>query len=198
MQLVLAVFDFSDSTIPDDATPPNPGLIVSSVRGRSSRSIRITPRHHSESAGRNRAPQRCRLRSRHADYMQNSIDRKGNRLNEAVTEYIANVGKKPGQEWETPVCEELRALTLAALPGVEERMQYGKPHYLVNKQYAAVIGTAKQHVSFTIFNAAELDAPAGLFEDGPPERRTVKIKNSQNVDYTQLAALLEQAAATIA
>ena len=28
-----------------------------------------------------------------------------------------------------------------------------------------------------IFNAAELDPPAGLFEKGsPPERRTIKIK----------------------
>ena len=118
-------------------------------------------------------------------------------MNEAVTEYIASVGSKSGQEWEAPVCEALRAITLKTLPDVEERMQYGKPHYLVNGKYAAVIGTAKQHVSYTIFNAAALDAPDGLFEDGPPERRTIKIKNGQSVDYTQLALLLKQAAATI-
>ena len=48
------------------------------------------------------------------------------------------------------------------------------------------------------FNAAELDPPAGLFEDGPPERRTIKIKNGQTVDYAQLSQLLKDATATIA
>lgn len=118
-------------------------------------------------------------------------------MNPDVTDYFAAVAQKPGQEWEGAVCEELRAMTLTALPGAEERMQYGKPHYLVNKKYAAVISTAKKHVTYTIFNAAELDPPAGLFEDGPPERRTVKIVEGQSVDYAQLGALLSQAAATI-
>lgn len=118
-------------------------------------------------------------------------------VSEAVTDYIETVGQKPGQEWQAPVCEALRAMTLTALPGAEERMQYAKPHYLVDKTYAAVIGTARQHVSYTIFNAAELDPPAGLFEDGPPERRTIKIKKDQTVDYAQLGDLLRRAAATM-
>lgn len=56
------------------------------------------------------------------------------------------------------------------------RIQYGNPHYLQDGKYAAVIGTAKSWVAFTIFNAAALNAPDGLFEPGPPERRTIKIK----------------------
>lgn len=118
-------------------------------------------------------------------------------MSEDVAEFIETVGEKPGQEWQAPVCEALRAMTLTALPTATERIQHGKPHYLVNKKYAAVIGTAKQYVTYTIFNAAELDPPAGLFEDGPPERRTVRIKQDQTVDYAQLAALLKSAATTI-
>lgn len=119
-------------------------------------------------------------------------------MNAAVTDYIETTGHKSGQEWQEPVCDALRAMTLTALPGVEERLQYGKPHYLVNGKYAAVIGAAKQHVSYTIFNAAELDPPAGLFEDGPPERRTIKIRKDETVDYAGLSQLLQDAAATIA
>lgn len=120
-------------------------------------------------------------------------------MNTAVTDYIEQAGAKPGQEWQAPVCEALRAMTLAALPGVEERIQYGRPHYLVNGSYAAVMSTAKGWVAYMIFNAAELDPPAGFFENGgPPERRTIKIKKDQTVDYAQLSQLLKDAAATIA
>jgi hypothetical protein len=118
-------------------------------------------------------------------------------VSDAVTEYIEAVGNKPGQEWQAPICEALRTMTLSTLPNADERIQYGKPHYLVNKKYAAVIGTAKQYVTYTIFTAAELDPPAGLFEDGPPERRTIKINKDQIVDYVQLGDLLTRAAATI-
>ena len=57
-----------------------------------------------------------------------------------------------------------------------------------------MIGTAKGWVTLTIFNAAGLDAPAGLFEPGPPERKTVKIRQGQAVDYELLAGLLRAAA----
>jgi hypothetical protein len=119
-------------------------------------------------------------------------------LNEAVTEFMESVEQKPGQEWQGPICEALRAMTLTALPGAEERIQYGRPHYLVNGSYAAVMSTAKGWVAYMIFNAAELDPPAGLFEQGgPPERRTIKIEQGQTVDYAQLGDLLKQATATI-
>lgn len=78
------------------------------------------------------------------------------------------------------------------LPHVEERIQYRKPHFLKNGKYAAVITSAKDYVSFTIFNAASIDAPKDLFE-GPPERQTIKIKNGQSVDFAMLSKLLAQA-----
>jgi hypothetical protein len=119
-------------------------------------------------------------------------------MTDAVTEYIEQAAQKPGQEWQGPICESLRAMTLTALPGAEERIQYGRPHYLVNGSYAAVMSTAKGWVAYMIFNAAELDPPAGLFENGgPPERRTIKIKPGQTVDYAQLGSLLKSATATI-
>jgi hypothetical protein len=80
---------------------------------------------------------------------------------------------------------------------VEERIQYSKPHYRKNGAYAAVIGTAAEWVTFTIFNASALQAPESLFEPGPPERKTVKIRQGQDVDYDLLGKLLGQAAQTL-
>jgi hypothetical protein len=120
-------------------------------------------------------------------------------LSTTVTEYIEQAGAKPGQEWQGPICDALRAMTLTALPGAEECIQYGRPHYLVNGSYAAVMSTAKGWVAYMIFNAAELDSPTGFFENGgPPERRTIKIKKDQTVDYARLSQLLKDATATIA
>jgi hypothetical protein len=65
---------------------------------------------------------------------------------------------------------------------------------LKSGKYAAVLGTAKGWVTFTIFNATELQAPDGFFEEGPPERKTVKILKGQDVDYNLLGKLLKQAA----
>ena len=66
-----------------------------------------------------------------------------------------------------------------------------------NGKYLAVLGTAKDWVSFTIFNATNLEAPAGFFEAGPPERKTVKIRKGQEVDYGLVETLLKEAASTI-
>ncbi len=114
-------------------------------------------------------------------------------VNQAVTEYM----EKITQEWQAEIGLRLRQLVQQAVPEVEERIQYGKPHFLKNGQYAAVLGTAKDWVSFTIFNATALEAPAGFFEAGPAERKTIKIRKGQEVDYELLARLLQQAAASI-
>ena len=84
-----------------------------------------------------------------------------------------------------------------AIPDVTDRIQYGKPHYLKNGKYACVLGTAKGWVSFTIFNATAIDAPGNLFEPGPPERKTIKVKPGQELDYAQISSLIQQAASTI-
>ena len=57
--------------------------------------------------------------------------------------------------------------------------------------------TAKGWVSFTILNAAALDAPDGLFEPGSAERKTIKIRQGQEVDYELLAVLVQLAASTL-
>lgn len=110
-----------------------------------------------------------------------------------VTDFIQNID----QQWKIDVCESLRQLVHAAVPDATERIQYKKPHFLKNGTYLAVIGPAKGWVSFVIFNATDLEAPEGFFEAGPPERKTVKIREGQAVDYDLLGKLVTQAAQTL-
>ena len=109
-----------------------------------------------------------------------------------VTEYIGKIKL----EWQAEVAKQIRATVGKAVPEAEERIQYGKPHFLKSGKYAAVLGTAKGWVTFTIFNAEGIEGPEGFFEAGPPERKTVKILKGQTVDYDLLAKLLKQAASS--
>ncbi|RUT31839.1 DUF1801 domain-containing protein [Paenibacillus zeisoli] len=113
-------------------------------------------------------------------------------MNQEVTEFIEKV-KEP---WQAHLCQELRQVVYHAIPDVQERIQYNKPHFLKNKKYAAVISTSKDAVSFTIFNAAGLEFPAGLFA-GPPERKTIKYRSGEQMDGGLLTDLLRQASDTI-
>ena len=111
-----------------------------------------------------------------------------------MTEYI----QKLSQPWQIDISNRLRETILAAIPDVSERLQYSKPHYLKGKQYAAVIGPAKGWVSLTIFNAQALATPDGLFESSENgDRKTIKIKEGQTVDYPMLQSLIAQAASTL-
>lgn len=115
-------------------------------------------------------------------------------MTDVINTYIDNLE----QSWQTEICRQLHQTVQSAIPNAEERIQYGKPHYLQDGKYAAVFGTAKGWVSFTIFNATELEPPTGLFEtSGNGERITIKIKDGQDVDYALLGDLLKQAAHTI-
>lgn len=111
-------------------------------------------------------------------------------MSEAVTAYINKIDRK----WQAEVCQQLDQIIHDSIPEVDERIQYGKPHYLKNGKYACVLGTAKGWVSFTIFNAKTLEAPEGFFEPGDSDRKTLKIREGQAVDYELLAKLLQQAA----
>jgi len=113
-------------------------------------------------------------------------------MNQEVTDFIAAI-KEP---WQVELSSRLREVVHAAIPDVQERIQYKKPHFLKNGKYAAVISTSKDAVSFTIFNASELSLPDGLF-DGPPERKTMKLRQANTVDYDQLSSLVSQAASAI-
>jgi len=114
-------------------------------------------------------------------------------MNPEVTNYIANI-----QPWQAEICNAIRDRIHQSVSDVQERLQYKKPHFLKDGKYLAVISPAKAQVTLTVFNATELDPPEGLFEsDGPPERKTVKIKDGQEVDYDVLAKLVSQAASTL-
>jgi hypothetical protein len=114
-------------------------------------------------------------------------------MNQQVTDYIDKIGPK----WQADIAARIREIVLEAIPDVDERLQYGKPHYLKNGKYAAVLGTAKGWVSFTIFNAQSLQTPDGLFESSENgDRKTIKIREGQTVDYALLGRLVQQAAST--
>lgn len=113
-------------------------------------------------------------------------------MSQEVIAYMEKV-KEP---WQASLCRQLRQVVLNAIPDVQERIQYNKPHFLKNKKYAAVISTSKDAVSFTIFNATELMLPEGLF-DGPPERKTIKYRNGHQIDESMLIDLVKQAASSL-
>lgn len=113
-------------------------------------------------------------------------------MSDAVNDYIQNLS----QPWQVEVATQLQAVVARAIPDAESRIMYSKPHYRKNGKYAAVISVSKPAVSFTIFNADNLELPDGLF-DGPPERKTIKIKEGQVVGYDQLATLLQTAGSTL-
>ncbi len=115
-------------------------------------------------------------------------------MNQDVTDYIDAIKV----DWQAEVCRQLRQIIHNAIPDVTERLQYSKPHFLKNGKYACVLGTAKGWVSFTIFNATELEAPDGTFEPGgAPERKNIKIREGQEIDADLLGKLVAQAAATL-
>ncbi|MFD0590146.1 DUF1801 domain-containing protein [Paenibacillus sp. GCM10027627] len=112
-------------------------------------------------------------------------------MNQEVTDFIEAIQ----EPWQKELSLQLRSIVQQAIPGVQERIQYKKPHFLKNGKYAAVISTSKDAVSFTIFNAAELELPPSF--DGPTERKTVKLKKGESVDGEQYAGWVRLASSTI-
>lgn len=110
-------------------------------------------------------------------------------MNEEVTQYIQKL-----PPWQVEICESLRKVVLDTIPSVQERIQYGKPHYMKDGHYAAVISAAKDKVSFMIFNAADLEDIKGFFKStSSPDRKTATITQGTEVDYAALASRLKQA-----
>ncbi|MBE1489621.1 DUF1801 domain-containing protein [Plantactinospora soyae] len=114
-------------------------------------------------------------------------------MSDDVTQYI-----NKAQPWQIDVCEKLRAMVGQTIPDVEERLQYGKPHYLKNGHYAAVIAVAKDKVSFMVFNATDIPEVKGYLRAlGNGERKAVDIKDGQTVDYDALASILGKTATAL-
>jgi len=108
-----------------------------------------------------------------------------------VTEFIDGLK----EQWQGQFCASLREVIHEAIPDVQERMQYKKPHFLKNGKYAAVISTSKDTVSLTIFNTGGLSLPGGY--DGPPERKTIKLRQGQQIENQLFVSLLSQASASL-
>jgi hypothetical protein len=109
-------------------------------------------------------------------------------MNPTVNTYFEKL-----QPWQTEVCNELRKVAFSVIPDVEERLQYGKPHYLKNGHYAAVIHAAKDKISFMLFNAGALPDVKGFFQSTTsPDRKIATIKESMAVDYQQLKQWLKE------
>lgn len=115
-------------------------------------------------------------------------------MSEEINNFIEAIDK----DWQADISRKLDQLVHETIPDCEARIQYRKPHYRKNGKYAAVFGTAKNWVSFTIFNAASLTVPHDLFEvSDNQDRITIKIMEGQSVDYTLLKDLLKQASDTL-
>lgn len=112
-------------------------------------------------------------------------------MNQEVTDFIEGLK----ETWQQELSLKLREMVYQAIPDVQERLQYKKPHYLKNGKYAAVISTSKDAVSFTIFNASVLELPKGW--EGPPERKTFKFRKGDNLDAEQLASWISAASASL-
>ncbi|TNJ62440.1 DUF1801 domain-containing protein [Paenibacillus hemerocallicola] len=113
-------------------------------------------------------------------------------MNQEVTDFIEAL-KEP---WHGELSAKLREVVHRAIPDVHERIQYKKPHFLKNGKYAAAISTSKDAVSFTIFHTAELELPEGMFE-GPPERKTLKLRKGDTFDSGQLVSWVSQASGSL-
>ena len=114
-------------------------------------------------------------------------------MNPEVIQYIEKL-----QPWQIEVSKALRKLIFDVIPNVEERLQYGKPHYLKNGHYAAVIQGSKDKVSFVIFNAGALEDIKGFFASTTsPDRKTATIKQGQEVDYSLLSKLFKSASGSL-
>jgi hypothetical protein len=112
-------------------------------------------------------------------------------MNEEVSTFIDNLS----QPWQNEVSNRLRQMVHQAIPEVEERIQYKKPHFLKHGHYAAVISPSKDAIAFMIMNASGLAFPKGF--EGPDERKWLKIRKEDLPDYDLLSNLLVQASSKL-
>ncbi|WNQ10658.1 DUF1801 domain-containing protein [Paenibacillus aurantius] len=112
-------------------------------------------------------------------------------MNPEVTAFIDNLN---GQ-WQAELGHKLRQMVQETIPGVEEKIQYKKPHFLKNGQFAAVISPSKDAIAFMIMNAEGIEFPKGF--EGPAERKWIKLKEGVEPDLAQLSNLLAQASESL-
>lgn len=113
-------------------------------------------------------------------------------MNQEVINYIETIN----EPWQKELAIQLRETVHRAIPDVQERIQYKKPHFLKNGKYAAVISLSKDAVSFTLFHATGLELPEGMF-DGPTERKTMKLKKGSSFEVCLLETWIRQASSAL-
>jgi hypothetical protein len=107
-------------------------------------------------------------------------------MDNEVTDYIART-----LPWQAEICGRLRDMVHATVPNAEEKLQYGKPHFLKNGKHAAVIHVARNKVSFMVFEAGDVEPVKGVLRSlGNGDRKAADFTEGQNVDYDLLAGVL--------
>ncbi|WP_406841515.1 DUF1801 domain-containing protein (plasmid) [Streptomyces sp. AHU1] len=109
-------------------------------------------------------------------------------MNDNVSDYIGKT-----KHWQAEVCTRLREMVHRTIPGVEEALQYGKPHFLRDGRHSAVIHVARDKVSFMVLDAAGVEAVPGLLRPlGNGERKAVDIREGDEVDYDFISDILRR------
>lgn len=112
-------------------------------------------------------------------------------MNPEVSTFIENLTSS----WQVQLCSQLRQVVHETIPGVEEKIQYKKPHFLKNGQFAAVISPSKDAIAFMIMNTAGMTFPKGF--EGPAERKWIKLREGDKPDLAQLSGYLKQASESL-
>ncbi len=113
-------------------------------------------------------------------------------MNDDVTQYIDKTAP-----WQIDVCGKLRAMIHETLPAVEEQLQYGKPHFLKNGQFAAVIAVSRARSPSWGSTPRTFRWSRASPGSGQGERKVVDIEEGQDVDYTRIADILEKTTAAL-
>ncbi|HEX4739191.1 MAG TPA: DUF1801 domain-containing protein [Allosphingosinicella sp.] len=102
-----------------------------------------------------------------------------------VAEYLATVEPE-----RLPALQRLRAACLEALPGWEERMQWGMPGYAPPGRDAAVsFNSQKNYISFYPGRAA-LEAHRDTLKGASFGKGCVRFANPEKIDFDAVAAML--------
>ena len=96
-----------------------------------------------------------------------------------ITNQIAELG-----DWRGELLARLRALVLAAAPGMSEEWKWGSAVWAHNGLVCSA-GVFKDHVKLNFFKGAALSDPQGLFNAG------LEAKASRGIDFKEGAVLDE-------
>jgi hypothetical protein len=106
-----------------------------------------------------------------------------------VQAYIASL-----EPWQAAVAQRVDALVVKLVPDVRKAVRWHSPFYGVEGQgWFLAIAAFQRHVKFSFFKGASLTPvpPVGQFKDV----RSLDVRESDELDETQFARWIEQAAA---